>query len=296
MIRAVAVALRARAPGRAGTPRPRRPRGACRGPASRVDRDGGDPELAEVRKTRTAISPRLATSTFENGCTGGVFSRTVTLADQLTVLRAAAVPVVVLLYAWDFENHTTGPRRSSSSRWRTTRSMAGSRAAGHELSRSGSCSTRSRTRCSSRGLVMLIGEGAPPWMVALIVVREILVSGLRLAALERGVVLGARDLGRQDGGAGARRAIAGYAAAGAWSDDVAWWALLLALVATWISGSTTRESRRGCSGARGVAVLVRLAVDGLERGRTAPGAPVGRRLLLERLADLGAPVRARRAS
>jgi hypothetical protein len=36
---------------------------------------------------------------------GGVFSRTVSLADQLTVLRAAAVPVVVLLYAWDFENH-----------------------------------------------------------------------------------------------------------------------------------------------------------------------------------------------
>ena len=46
-------------------------------------------------------------------------------------------------------------------------------------------------------LVMLIGEGmAPAWMVALIVVREILVSGLRLAAVERGVVLGARDLGR----------------------------------------------------------------------------------------------------
>jgi len=30
--------------------------------------------------------------------------------------------------------------------------------------------------------------------------------------------------------------IAGLAAAGAWSDDVAWWALLLALVATWVSG------------------------------------------------------------
>ena len=45
-------------------------------------------------------------------------------------------------------------------------------------------------------LVMLIGEGVAAWMIALIVVREILVSGLRLAAVERGVVLGARDLGR----------------------------------------------------------------------------------------------------
>src|SRR4029450_6380791 len=87
-------------------------------------------------------------------------------------------------------------------------------------------------------LVMLIGEGvAPAWMIALIVVREILVSGLRLAAVERGVVLGARDLGRAKTWAQAlAAAIAGLAAAGAWSDDVAWWALLIALVATWVSG------------------------------------------------------------
>ena len=87
-------------------------------------------------------------------------------------------------------------------------------------------------------LVMLIGEGvAPAWMVALIVVREILVSGLRLAAVERGVVLGARDLGRVKTWAQAlAAAIAGFAAAGAWSEDVAWWALLAAVVATWVSG------------------------------------------------------------
>ena len=63
-------------------------------------------------------------------------------------------------------------------------------------------------------------------MVALIVVREILVSGLRLAAVERGVVLGARDLGRLKTWAQAvAAAIAGFAAAGAWSEDVAWWAI-----------------------------------------------------------------------
>jgi CDP-diacylglycerol--glycerol-3-phosphate 3-phosphatidyltransferase len=85
---------------------------------------------------------------------------------------------------------------------------------------------------------MLVGEGvAPGWMVALIVVREILVSGLRLAAVERGVVLGARDLGRAKTWAQAlAAAIAGLAAAGLWSDDVAWWAVLVALVATWVSG------------------------------------------------------------
>jgi hypothetical protein len=30
--------------------------------------------------------------------------------------------------------------------------------------------------------------------------------------------------------------VAGFAAAGAWSDRVAWWALLVAVVLTWLSG------------------------------------------------------------
>jgi phosphatidylglycerophosphate synthase len=51
------------------------------------------------------------------------------------------------------------------------------------------------------------------------------------------VVLGARDLGRVKTWAQALAAtVAGLAAAGAWSDDVAWWAIFVALVATWISG------------------------------------------------------------
>ncbi|HEY4621303.1 MAG TPA: CDP-diacylglycerol--glycerol-3-phosphate 3-phosphatidyltransferase [Gaiellaceae bacterium] len=162
-----------------------------------------------------------------------------TLPDQLTILRVAAVPVVVLLYAWNFPNHAY---------WATTIfvvAMATDQIDGWLARRSGTSSALGKLLDPVADkvlvlavLVMLVGEGvAPAWMVALIVVREILVSGLRLAALERRVVLGARDLGRIKTWAQAvAAAVAGYAAAGAWSDDVAWWALLLALVATWISG------------------------------------------------------------
>jgi CDP-diacylglycerol--glycerol-3-phosphate 3-phosphatidyltransferase len=163
----------------------------------------------------------------------------VTLPDQLTVLRAAAVPVVVALYAWDFENHAY---------WATTVfvvAMATDQIDGWLARRQGTSSPLGKLLDPVADkvlvlavLVMLVGEGvAPAWMVALIVVREILVSGLRLAAVERGVVLGARDLGRAKTWAQAlAAAIAGLAAAGLWSEDVAWWALLAALVATWVSG------------------------------------------------------------
>src|ERR671936_748659 len=120
------------------------------------------------------------------------------LPDQLTVARAAAVPVVVLLYAWPFEGHAY---------WATTAfvvAMATDWFDGRIA--------RSRGRTSSLGslldpmadkvlvlavLVMLVdADVVPGWMVAAIVARELLVSGLRLAALERGVVLEARDLGK----------------------------------------------------------------------------------------------------
>jgi CDP-diacylglycerol--glycerol-3-phosphate 3-phosphatidyltransferase len=85
-------------------------------------------------------------------------------------------------------------------------------------------------------LIVLVGV-FKAWMVALIVVRELLVAGLRLAALERGVVIHARDLGKLKAWAQAvAAAIGGFAAAGAWGTGPAWWALLVALILTWVSG------------------------------------------------------------
>ena len=161
------------------------------------------------------------------------------LPDQLTVARAAAVPVVVLLFAWPFEGHAY---------WATTAfvvAMATDWFDGRIA--------RSRGRTSPLGslldpvadkilvlavLVMLVGESVvPAWMVAAIVVRELLVTGLRLAALERGVVLHARDLGKlKTWSQAVAAALGGFAAAGAWRHEIAWWGLLVAVVLTWISG------------------------------------------------------------
>jgi CDP-diacylglycerol---glycerol-3-phosphate 3-phosphatidyltransferase len=170
---------------------------------------------------------------------GRVFSPSVTLPDQLTVARALAVPVVVVLFAWDFPDHAY---------WATVVfvvAMATDQVDGWLA--------RRRNQTSALGslldpiadkvlvlatLVMLIEQGvAPAWMVAAIVAREFLVSGLRLAAIQRDVVMGARDLGKLKTWAQAVAAsVAGFAAAGAWSDEVAWWALLVAVVLTWVSG------------------------------------------------------------
>ena len=154
-----------------------------------------------------------------------------TLPDQLTLVRALAVPVVVVLFAWDFEEHVY---------WAT-----GVFAVAMATDQVDGWLARRRNQTSAFGtlldpiadkvlvlaaLTMLVAEGvAPAWMVAAIVAREIAVSGLRLAAIERGVVVAARDLGKLKTWAQAVAAtLAGLQAAGAWETDVAWWALLVA--------------------------------------------------------------------
>jgi CDP-diacylglycerol--glycerol-3-phosphate 3-phosphatidyltransferase len=161
------------------------------------------------------------------------------LADQLTVGRAVAVPVVVLLFAVSFSGHDY---------WGTAVfcvAMATDWFDGRIARRTG--------RSSSFGslldpvadkllvmatLIVLIDQHVfPAWMVAAIVVRELLITGLRQAAVERGVVIAARDLAKLKTWAQAIAAgVGGLAAAGAWSNDVAWWTLLVALVLTWVSG------------------------------------------------------------
>ena len=161
------------------------------------------------------------------------------LPDVLTVARAASVPFVILLYAWNFQDHnywaTALFAAAMATDWFDGR-IARSRGYSSPL---GSLLDPAADKILVLAvLVMLVDQGvAPGWMVALIVVREFLVTALRLAALERGVVLHARDLGKLKTWSQAVAAgVGGFAAAGAWSDNVAWWALLVAVVLTWISG------------------------------------------------------------
>jgi len=69
------------------------------------------------------------------------------------------------------------------------------------------------------------------------VAREFLVSGLRLAAIERGVVMQARELGKLKTWSQAIAVgLGGLQIAGAWSVDIALWAGVVALIMTWLSG------------------------------------------------------------
>jgi CDP-diacylglycerol---glycerol-3-phosphate 3-phosphatidyltransferase len=160
-------------------------------------------------------------------------------ADQLTVARMAAAPVIVALFAIDFDGHEY---------WATALfavAMATDWVDGWLARRSGSSSAMGSLLDPVADkilvlsvLIVLLGEGVfTGWVVAAIVAREFLVSGLRLAALERGVVLGARDLGKLKTWTQSIAAIlGGFAAAGAIDESIAWWALLVALVVTWVSG------------------------------------------------------------
>jgi CDP-diacylglycerol--glycerol-3-phosphate 3-phosphatidyltransferase len=162
-----------------------------------------------------------------------------TVPDQLTLVRALAVPVVVVLFAWNFPDHAY---------WATAVfvvAMATDQVDGwlarrwNQTSAFGSLLDPIADKILvMAALVMLVAESVvPAWMVAAIVAREFLVSGLRLAAIEKGVVIAAHDLGKLKTWAQAVAvAVGGMAAAGAWSSDVAWWVLFVAVVLTLVSG------------------------------------------------------------
>jgi CDP-diacylglycerol--glycerol-3-phosphate 3-phosphatidyltransferase len=163
----------------------------------------------------------------------------VTFADQLTVARAASVPVVVALFAIPFHGHDY---------WATAVfciAMSTDWFDGRIARRTGRTSpfgslldpVADKLLVLATLVVLLDQDVFPAWMVAVIVARELLISGLRLAAVERGVVIAARDLGKLKTWSQAlAAAVGGLAAAGAWSDTVAWWTLLVAVVLTGVSG------------------------------------------------------------
>ena len=144
-------------------------------------------------------------------------------ADQLTLGRAVAVPVVVVLFAWNFPNHDYYATVVFAL------AMATDYFDGWWARRSEQTSNLGRLLDPIADkvlvlatLIMLVGRVLPAWMVAAIVAREFLVSGLRLAALERGVVMSARDLAKLKTTSQAVAAtLAGLAAGGAISDDIA---------------------------------------------------------------------------
>jgi len=160
-------------------------------------------------------------------------------ADQLTVARAAAVPVVIVLFAVPFANHDYWATAvfcvAMATDWFDGRVA---RATGRSSTLGTLLDPVADKLLVLTTLIVLIDQGVfPGWMVAAIVARELLVSGLRQAAVERGVVIAARDLAKVKTWSQAlAAAIGGLAAGGAFDDRIAWWALLVALVLTWASG------------------------------------------------------------
>jgi CDP-diacylglycerol--glycerol-3-phosphate 3-phosphatidyltransferase len=161
----------------------------------------------------------------------------VNFADQLTLARIAATPVVIVLFAWDFPNHDY---------WATavfavamaTDTLDGWWARRTTPSNFGRLLDPAADKILVLGaLIMLVERAFPAWMVAGMVAREFLMAGLRLAAIERGVVMSARDLSKLKTWSQALAAgLGGLAVGGAFTTDVAWWAGLAALVLTWVSG------------------------------------------------------------
>jgi CDP-diacylglycerol--glycerol-3-phosphate 3-phosphatidyltransferase len=162
-----------------------------------------------------------------------------TLADRLTVARAVSAPLVVLLFAVHFDGHNY---------WGTAVfcvAMVTDWLDGRIARRSGRTSSFGSLLDPVADKVLVLGtlivlldqHVFPAWMVAAIVGRELLISGLRLAALERGVVIAARDLGKlKTWSQAVAAAVGGLAAAGVWSHSVSWWLLLVAVALTWLSG------------------------------------------------------------
>src|SRR5665213_3382594 len=157
-------------------------------------------------------------------------------ADQLTVARALSVPVVIVLFAWPFHGHAY---------WATgvfCAAMTTDWFDGRLARRHGRSSPLGSLLDPIADKVLVLADehdhrAEHERLVGAIVVREVLITGLRQAAIERGIVIAARDLGKLKTWAQAVAVgLGGFAAAGAWSVAIGWWSMLVAVVLTWASG------------------------------------------------------------
>ena len=114
-----------------------------------VDGHTSDAELAQRPEDPDGDLTAIRDEDLAEGGHGPRILSNVTLPDQLTLARALAVPVVVVLFAWDFDDHAY---------WATVVFIvADGDRPGRRLARAppepdlavrARCSTRSRTRCS----------------------------------------------------------------------------------------------------------------------------------------------------
>ena len=201
------------------------------------------PSSRSVRKMRIAISPRLATSTLRERPIDAAYSPEAVTPRRSADRRARASPcpfVVVALRVGLRRPRLLGDRalhRGDGDRLVRRAARAPHRPAPR---RSARCSTRSRTRCSSSPCSIVLdrrGRRSPAgWSP-----RSSRASSSSPACGWRRSSAAsssrARDLGKlKTWSQAVAAAIGGFAAAGAWDDDVAWWALLVAVVLTWVSG------------------------------------------------------------
>ena len=164
----------------------------------RVDGHAADAELAQRAEDPHRDLAAVRHQDLRERRARRILSLPVRFADQLTVARILAAPLVVAPLRWDFHGHDY---------WATAVFVAAivtdwldgriARRGGYGTELGSLLDPIADKVLVLSALIVLVGEGVfPRWMVAAIVAREFLVTGLRLAALERGVVIQARDLGK----------------------------------------------------------------------------------------------------